>query len=309
MRTILRSVQTLQGAGVTSVLIAGESGTGKELVARAIHFGSGRSEGPFVPVNCGAIPREMAESLLFGHERGAFTGAEREKAGYFELADGGTLFLDEVGEMSQEVQVKLLRVLEDGRVMPLGARQERAVDVRVLAATNADLRTRMEAGTFLQDLYFRLARFTVYVPPLRERKEDIPLLSAHFLRLFSAEMGREAPGLSRAALSALDAYDFPGNIRELKNMIERALLESSGAEEIGPQHLQFLRPPPKAEVPTPAAEESGEVAWPNFERDELERVKQALTQTKGNVVAAARLLGTNRMRIYRLLRKHNLTSG
>ncbi|OGG44216.1 MAG: hypothetical protein A3F84_09455 [Candidatus Handelsmanbacteria bacterium RIFCSPLOWO2_12_FULL_64_10] len=215
---------------------------------------------------------------------------------------GGTLFLDEVGEMPVDVQVKLLRVLEDGQVMPLGARQGRSVDVRILAATNADLRDRMGAGAFRQDLYFRLARFTVYVPPLRERKEDIPLLTEHFLRLFSVEMGRETPGLSQGMLEALDAYDFPGNVRELKNMMERALLECNGADEIGPHHLQFLRPSPEAEVPTPA----GEIAWPDFERLELERIKQALTQTRGNIVAAARRLKIHRTRIYRLMRKYNL---
>ena len=182
------------------------------------------------------------------------------------------------------------------------------MDVRILAATNADLRDRMQTGAFRQDLYLRLARYTVYVPPLRERKEDIPLLSEHFLRLFSAEMGRETPGLSREALASLGAYAFPGNIRELKNMMERALLECDGEEVVGPHHLQFLHPLHAAEALRPPAG-SGEIAWPDFERDELERVKQALTQTKGNVVAAARLLGTNRMRIYRLLRKHNLMSG
>ena len=309
MQTILKSVETLQNAEATSALVMGESGTGKELVARAIHFGSRRAEGPFVPLNCGTIPMEMAESLLFGHVRGAFTGADREQVGYFELADGGTLFLDEVGEMPVDVQVKLLRVLEDGQVLPLGARQGRSVDVRILAATNADLRDRMTAGAFRQDLYFRLARFTVYVPPLRERKEDIPLLAEHFLRLFSVEMGRETPGLSQGVLEALDAYDFPGNIRELKNMMERALLECNGADEIGPHHLQFLDLLPATGAPTPAGGASGEIAWPDFERLELEQIKQALTQTRGNIVAAARLLGTNRMRIYRLLRKYNLTAG
>ena len=307
MQTILKSVETLQNAGTTSALIVGESGTGKELVARAIHSGSGRAEGPFLPVNCATIPPGMAESLLFGHARGAFTGAEKDQAGYFELADGGTLFLDEIGEMPTDVQVKLLRAIEDGRVLPLGARRDRAVDVRILAATNVDLRDRMATGAFRQDLYFRLARFTVYVPPLRERKEDIPLLTEHFLRLFSAEMGREAPGLSRGALEALEAYDFPGNVRELKNMMERALLECEEAEEVGPHHLQFLRPSTQAEASVASGEASGEIEWPDFERLELDRIKQALIETRGNIVAAARQLNIHRTRIYRLLRKHNLT--
>jgi DNA-binding NtrC family response regulator len=193
--------------------------------------------------------------------------------------------------------------------MPLGARQSRQVDVRILAATNADLKGRMMLGTFRQDLYFRLARYTVYVPPLRERKEDIQLLATHFLRVFSTEMARETPRLGRETLEALWAYDFPGNIRELKNMMEHALLECEGAGEIEPRHLQFLHPAASAEPVTPKKAEVPSIDWPDFKRDELERIKQALMQTRGNVMAAARLLGTNRMRIYRLLRRHNLTAG
>ena len=175
-----------------SVLISGESGTGKELIARAIHFGSARSEGPFVPVNCAAIPGELVESMLFGHLRGSFTGADADRIGYFEMAHGGTLFLDEIGDMQPELQSKLLRVLEDGQVWGVGASEGRAVDVRVLAATNANLQERIDTSAFRQDLYFRLARFTVTAPPLRERREDIPLLAQHFLQLFSAEMGCRA---------------------------------------------------------------------------------------------------------------------
>jgi DNA-binding NtrC family response regulator len=237
---ILNAVRRLQDIGTTSVLITGESGTGKELIARAIHCGGPRDKGPFIPVNCSAIPMELAESMFFGHVRGAFTGATSRRQGYFELANGGTLFLDEIGDMSLELQAKLLRVLEDGCIIPLGGDQQRHIDVRVLAATNADLQTKIDAGGFRADLYFRLARFTVEVPPLRARREDIPLLAQHFLATFATEMGRKHAQLSQAALDQLQAYDFPGNVRELKNIIERAMIESEHAM-IQPEHLHFIR--------------------------------------------------------------------
>ena len=239
IRRILDDVRQVQAAGTTSVLITGESGTGKELIARAIHFGGRRSKGAFIPVNCSAIPAELAESTLFGHVRGAFTGASAERKGAFELADKGTLFLDEIGDMPLPLQAKLLRVLEDGAVTPLGGGRERQVDVRVVTATNADLRAQMEAGVFRQDLYFRLARFPVQLPPLRQRREDISLLAHHFLDLFAAEMGIPHPALNSEALSALEGYAFPGNVRELKNMIEYALIKSSGSP-IGLAHLSFM---------------------------------------------------------------------
>jgi len=191
------------------VLITGESGTGKELIARAIHYGSSRAEGPFVPVNCSAIPADLAEATLFGHTRGAFTGAHTERKGCFELADGGTLFLDEISEMPLAQQPKLLRVLEDGIIVPVGATQGRRVEVRVLAASNADYHALIAAGRFREDLYYRLARFTVEVPPLRDRREDIHLLADHFLRLFAREMNLPRPSLSPAALASLEAYAFP----------------------------------------------------------------------------------------------------
>ena len=224
------------------MLITGESGTGKELIARAIHFGGPRRQGPFIPVNCPAVPADLAESLFFGHVRGAFTGADADRKGYFELADGGTLFLDEIGDMSLTLQAKLLRVLEDGCVMPIGAARERRVDVRILAATNTDLQATMAQSGFRSDLYYRLAQFTVMVPPLRDHPEDIPLLADHFLQMFAAEMGLPKPPLSDDARSALTAYVFPGNVRELKNIIERALLESEGAT-IRTEHIRFVHPP------------------------------------------------------------------
>ena len=237
---IMADIRRLHHAGTTNVLITGESGTGKELIARAIHFGGPRAAGAFIPVNCSAIPSDLAESRFLGHVKGAFTGANTDRKGYFELADGGTLFLDEIGDMSPDMQSKLLRVIEDGCVMPLGARREKQVDVRILAATNADLQAKMSEGVFRTDLYYRLAVFTVPVPPLRERKEDIPLLAEHFLNLFATEMGIPTPVLSQEALTALTSYSFPGNVRELKNIIERALIESGGAT-VEPGHLHFMQ--------------------------------------------------------------------
>jgi len=238
VKGIFDEIRLLQENPSTSVLIEGESGTGKELIARAIHFGSALKTGPFVPVNCASMPGELAESLLFGHVKGAFTGAGEDRPGYFEMAHGGTLFLDELGEMPLELQAKFLRVLEDGQVWRVGARQGRQVVVRVVAATNADLQRRIDDGRFRQDLYYRVARFAVVAPPLRERREDIPLLAQHFLELFAAEMGREVPEFSAEVLRSLCQYAFPGNVRELKNIVERALLESRGGPiEIG--HLHY----------------------------------------------------------------------
>lgn len=236
---ILNDVRRLQDNVTTSVLITGESGTGKELIARAIHFGGPRAKGPFIPVNCSAIPADLAESTFFGHVRGAFTGAHTSRQGCFELADKGTLFLDEIGDMPLALQAKILRVLEDGYITPIGGTQQRRVDVRVLAATNADLPGKIAAGEFRSDVYFRLARFTVEVPPLRARQEDIPMLAQHFLTTFATEMGKKQAHLSQTALQRLQAYDFPGNIRELKNIIERAMIASEGLL-IQPEHLHFL---------------------------------------------------------------------
>ena len=299
IRQTLDAIGRLQNVE-PSVLITGENGTGKELIARAVHHNSPRASGPFVPVNCSAIPQELAESILFGHVRGAFTGADRDRTGYFELADGGTLFLDEIGDMSPDVQAKLLRVLEDGGVLPVGGAIEKRVDVRVLAATNADLQAAIASGDFRQDLYFRLARFPVAVPPLRERRDDIPLLAQHFIAMFAAEMGLEPAPLSPEALNALEAYDFPGNVRELKNILERALIESGG-REIRPEHVHLLLSP--ATVARAAADPEAVAAdLPlNLKQAEDLLIKRALEQTGGNIAQTARLLGTNRPRVYRFL--------
>ena len=300
IRQIFQKINQLQIAGTTSVLITGESGTGKELVARAIHFESPRARGPFVPVNCSAIPGELAESVLFGHIRGAFTGATQDREGEFILADGGTLFLDEIGDMPLELQAKFLRVLEDGVVTPIGSTQGKQVDVRIVAATNTDLQQKITDHTFREDLYFRLARFGVEVPPLRARVEDIPILVEHFLKLFATEMVLATPSLSDAALEALMSYHFPGNVRELKNIIEEAIIESGGLE-IQPKHLHFFHHTAPAEK-----EPSLEIPL-NLKQAEIFLIKRALEQTNGNVSEAAKLLGTNRMRIYRKLSQEGVS--
>ena len=297
LRRILSEIERLHQFAGTNVLITGESGTGKELVARAIHCNSPRASAPFIPVNCVAIPGELAESLLFGHTRGSFTGALTDRKGWFELADGGTLFLDEIGDMPPALQAKMLRVLEDGQVMPVGASQPKRVDVRVVAATNADLEERIASGAFRQDLYFRLARYLVEMPPLRDRVEDIGLLADHFLTLFATEMGVPKPPLTPRALVLLERHTFPGNVRELKNTIERALIESVG-QPIEPRHLRLI-----GRAPAAAASVAPSTSLPlNLEAAEQALIKRALQETAGNVVEAARLLGVNRSRIYRRFR-------
>jgi DNA-binding NtrC family response regulator len=309
---ILDSIRRVQNFASVNVLITGESGTGKELVARAIHFGSARRDAPFIPINCVAIPDELAESMLFGHLKGSFTGATTDRKGYFELAHGGTLFLDEIGDMPASMQAKLLRVLEDGHVTPIGASTSRKVDVRVVAATNAHLSRQIPTGAFRRDLFFRLAQFTVQVPALRERREDVPLLAEHFMKVFAHDMGIKPPRLSARALARLASYDFPGNIRELKNIIERSLIESGG-EDIQPSHLYLsdltvssLVPEssdhnmPRAEKAAAAEEETADTLLPlNLEKAEALLIQRALSETGGNIAKAARLLGINRTRIYR----------
>ncbi len=215
-------------AGDTTVLLTGESGTGKELFARLVHAESPRCAGPFVAVNCAAIPDHLLESEFFGHEKGAFTGAEGRRMGKFELAHGGTIFLDEIGDMDLSLQAKLLRVLQDGEVARVGSERAFPVDVRVVAATNQMLEDNIKAGRFRQDLYYRLAAFPVLVPPLRERREDVPELVKHFIRHYAKELHRPVTGISAEALAALSGYHWPGNVRELQNCVERAVILAAG---------------------------------------------------------------------------------
>ena len=283
----------------TSVLITGESGTGKELVARALHSEGSRAKKAFVAVNCGAIPEELLESELFGHTKGSFTGAIADKVGLFKQADGGTLLLDEIGEMAMGLQVKLLRVLQERKVKPIGATEEIDVDVRVIAATNRDLEAEVARGAFRADLYYRLNVIEIRIPPLRHRREDIPLLAEHFLRRFGAEHHRTLK-LTPEAMRRLESYDFPGNVRELENMLERAVALSSGTD-ITVEDLPNLKPArPPVDVPT-------ELPADGIDLDavlgEIERawVLKALEQTGGIRKRAATLLGiTFRSLRYRL---------
>ncbi len=284
----------------TSVLITGESGTGKELVARALHTEGSRSKMPFIAVNCGAIPDELMESELFGHRKGSFTGATSDKPGLFQQADGGTLFLDEIGELSMNLQVKLLRALQERKVKPVGATEETEVDVRVVAATNRDLEAEVARGAFRADLYYRLNVIQLWIPPLRHRREDVPMLAEHFARQFGIEHGRGVQ-LTSEAMRKLEAHDFPGNVRELENMIERAIALSS-SPMIGASDLPEVRASQRLHV-----EASSEFPADGVDLDRLvsdyERmwVTRALEKTGGVRKRAAALLGISfRSMRYRL---------
>ena len=287
------------------VYIAGESGSGKELAARQIHRLGARRERPFVPVNCGAIPENLMESEFFGYRKGAFTGAQEDRGGFFQAADGGTLFLDEVAELPLPMQVKLLRAIQEKRVRKVGATQEEPVDVRVISATNQDLGACVEAGSFRQDLYYRLNVIELRMPPLRDCREDIALIAGRLLERLARQSGVRAPLFSAAALEELRGYDFPGNVRELENILERAVALSAGGE-IGVEDLR-LQPAgaeQAAAEAAPGAEVPG-VPLPHFlDKVEREAILAALAKTDFNRTAAARLLGvsfrTLRYRMQRL---------
>ncbi|WP_022853398.1 sigma-54-dependent transcriptional regulator [Thermodesulfatator atlanticus] len=279
----------------SNVLIMGESGTGKELVARAIHELSPRREKSFVVVNCGGIPPNLLESELFGYKAGAFTGATKDKEGLFLKAHQGTIFLDEIGELPLEMQVKLLRVVQEKSIMPLGATKEIKIDVRIISATNRDLEKEVLAGNFREDLFYRLNVITLTLPPLRERKEDIPLLVEHFLKKYSEKMGKKIEGISDFALKALMEYDFPGNVRELENIIERSVALESGPL-ILPESLILSRKKIEKSTKDPAEIElppEGLDLEDLLARIESSLLKQALERTRGNKTEAAKLLGLN----------------
>ena len=299
-RKLVEEIRKLQPLNATSVLILGESGTGKELIARALHFGSPRAKGPFIPVNCSAVPKDLAESLFFGHLRGAFSGAALDKKGYFQNAENGTIFLDEVADLPLALQAKLLRVLEAGKLMPLGSSQELPINVRVVAATNADVQGEIAAGNFREDLYFRLARYIIELPPLRERREDIPALAEHFLATLAREMGFLQPPVSAEAMALLKSYEFPGNIRELRNVLERALIDSGG-DMILPVHLRFATRP---EAGKAAASAPAPVLAKNSATSEEEQILQFARQ-KGSINNAQcrHLLSVGIHRAWYLLRK------
>ena len=285
----------------TNLLILGESGTGKELVARAVHFNSPRRSKPFVTVNCGAIPENLLESELFGHERGAFTGADRTKAGLFEEADAGTLFLDEVGELTPALQVKLLRVLQDRTFRRVGGLKDLSVDVRILAATNKDLEAEVAEGRFREDFFYRLNVIQVRLPPLRERHDDIALLADFFLRKHGQELDKPFRGITNEAMTQLRAYHYPGNVRELENLIERAAtLEQT--ERITIQALpEWLQHGAEFGAPPPQLPDSGLDLDRYLAESERRILSEALSRTRGNKTEAARLLGiTFRAFRYRL---------
>jgi len=286
----------------TTVLIRGESGTGKELVARAIHRYSNLRDKPLITVNCTALTPTLMESELFGHKRGAFTGAIADKVGLFEKADGGTIFLDEVGDMPLEMQGKLLRVLQAGETKPVGDVVTRKVRVRVIAATNRDLEKALEAGEVRQDLFYRFNPFTITLPPLRERIEDIPVLAYHFLRKAEAKVNKKVDRLSPEALDMMKRYAWPGNLRELENSIERAVVLASGRQIDAshlPFHVQELGPIGVTSEGTFL--EAKERMITLFERDAVIRF---LTEARGNISAAAKKAGITRRNFHRLLLKH-----
>jgi DNA-binding NtrC family response regulator len=301
MRDVLVLCGTVAPTDAT-VLVLGESGTGKELVARSIHRQSARGARPFIGINCGALSENVLESELFGHARGAFTGAVSARRGLFEEASGGTLFLDEVGELSPATQVRLLRVLQEGEVRPVGANRSVPVDVRIIAATNRDLRAEVQNGGFRRDLFYRLEVITIELPPLRERMDDLPALVHHLVQKRAARLGKPVTSIDDAVFGALGAYSWPGNVRELENVLERALVMAPGpalTADLLPEHLRSSQPP-SGRREKAGAMESLSSARTAFERDYVVRV---IDQAKGNLSEAARLSGVDPSNFRRLMRR------
>ena len=311
MKAVYALMQRAIESNIT-VLIQGESGTGKELVARAIHFNSPRKAGPFVDVNCAAIPESLIESELFGHERGAFTGATAQRIGKFESANGGTIFLDEIADMQPLVQAKLLRVLQEREIQRVGGTGNIPINVRVIAATNRDLEAAVKAEVFREDLFYRIAGFPIPVPSLKERREDIPLLGHHFLQEYAKAADKPISGFSSGALQLLVGYDWPGNVRELENTIERAvLLETSDVLQAGNPALSGLQPMGKGDTPDSDSDSMSSLTSTSTEILSLEEVEKqalihALQVTDHNITKAAQALGINRVTIHRKLKKYNL---
>jgi transcriptional regulator with PAS, ATPase and Fis domain len=283
------------------VLLVGETGTGKELLARVIHRNSDRAARPFIPVNCGALPRELVESELFGYRKGAFTGAQQDRPGLFVAVAGGTLLLDEISEMPTEMQVKLLRALQEGKVRPLGAVEEIPVDARIIATTNRATSASL-SGALRQDLYYRLARITIELPPLRERREDLPLLLDHYLNLYSAKYGYR-PTLHADALELLLGYPFPGNIRELENLVEGVMATHKGQEVFRDKDIRSYLHPELLQKPGSSLVD---VSMFSLERLEKFAIEQALRHSGDNKSRASEILGISRESLYRKLKLYGI---
>jgi two-component system, NtrC family, response regulator PilR len=313
--SMLRIFEVIRRVGPTSsnILVTGQSGTGKELVAKALHYNSPLAEGPFVSVNCGAIPENLMESEMFGHKKGSFTGAVSDKKGYFEAADSGTLFLDEIGELPMHLQASLLRALSDGTFYSVGATEPMKTNVRIVAATNRDLEQEISKGNFREDLYFRLNVIHIKVPALRERREDVPLLVGHFVEKFSKRFGKDVHSVSQETLNLLSAYNWPGNVRELENVIERMMALESG-QSLVPEGLpDFIREPMKPKLDALSNTLTWNVSGVQLEdilaNVEREYLLKALHQSSGVKRDAARLLNISMRSMRYRLEKFNLDQG
>jgi len=298
MQALLEQVARVAESDAT-ICISGETGTGKEVIARVIHCNSKRARGPFIAINCGAIPESLFESELFGHVKGAFTSAQSSKRGLFQMAEGGTLFLDEIGEMPLNLQVKLLRAIQEREVMAVGAERPTKVNVRIITSTNKDLSAAVRAGAFREDLYYRIQVFPITVPPLRERRDDIPLLAQHFLQQSARRMHKEMRGILPAAMQKLMLYSWPGNVRELENVIEKVVVLTN-QDMITPDLL-----------PTSTESTEGQVKPLTEAKEEFERnyLKEVLQLTGGNISRAAQIAARYRADFYKLLKKHGLHPG
>ncbi len=306
MREVFEMVSKVLDNDIT-VLIHGESGTGKELIARAIHFNGKRKENPFVVVNCASIPRELLESELFGHEKGSFTGAHQRKIGKFELAKGGTLFLDEIGEMEMSLQAKILRVIQEKEFERVGGNDVIKTDVRIISATNKDLKKAVINNQFREDLYYRLNSFPIFIPPLRERKNDIFVLTEHFIKKANEKLKRNVKGISKRALKLFYDYDWPGNVRELENTVERCVILTDKElidVDVLPQQVKSGETSMLPVNGRNIFDERSPVI--PFEKLKEEAIKHALKVTNGNIVDAARKLKIGRATLYRLMEKYNI---
>ncbi len=306
MQEVFRMVSKVLDNDIT-VLIHGESGTGKELIARAIHYNGKRKENPFVVVNCASIPRELLESELFGHERGAFTGAHQRKIGKFELARGGTLFLDEIGEMEMALQAKILRVIQEKEFERIGGNEVIKTDVRIISATNKNLKEEVKNKRFREDLYYRLSSFPIYIPPLRERKSDILVLTEHFIKKFNKKLNKNIKGITKRALKLFYDYDWPGNVRELENTLERCVVLADGDMidiDVLPQNIRVGDSSMLTSKIENIFDENAPVI--PFEKLKEEAIRHALKVTNNNILDAAKKLKIGRATMYRLMEKYKI---